>query len=204
MTDMRYACIHAATVVSNTDPDGRGRLKLRVPGLIDESSWVYPGATIGGGAPQEGLWHTPAIGADVNVFFLGGDPNQPRWMAGHWSSRSGVPEAPTVVREANPDELGIASRDVHCWETTNWVFLLDDREGRRRAIITAKPVATEVGAPNPDSGTQLVVELDLENQTIALSAAGGIALRTAGTLDLQGTAIQIGGRVVIQSTGRPI
>ncbi len=197
-----FLAIHAGVVVDNEDPDGLGRIKLRVPNLIDVSSWVYPGATIGGGSPQRGVWHMPDPGADVNVFFLGGDPNQPRWFAAHWAKRDGVPEHPSIVSEAT--DKPAANAHVRCWETEHWVIAMDDRPGERRCWISAKGTTPTVSSPDIDAATGLVFELDLENQTVGISAAGGIAIRTLGTLSLQGSVIQLGERVVLQTTRKGI
>ena len=39
------------SVVDNRDPEGRHRVKIRVPGILEpESDWALPWATIGGGS----------------------------------------------------------------------------------------------------------------------------------------------------------
>jgi uncharacterized protein involved in type VI secretion and phage assembly len=57
---------HAATVVSNLDPEGLGRLYVSVPGVAD-GVWATPEQ-----AP-------PGIGESVSVTFEGGSADHPRW-----------------------------------------------------------------------------------------------------------------------------
>lgn len=197
-----YMCTHAAVVIDNRDPEARARVRLRVPGLIDATDWVYPAATVGGGGPQFGVFVVPPIGADVLVLFVGGRPEQPRYLGGHWAVRGGEPEHPSVHREAT--DKGQANAEVGVWETQHWQVVLDDRSGGRRLHVAAKGTLASASTPNPDARRELVLELDAESGTLSISAPGGVVLRTAGTLDLQGTVIQIGGRPVLQTTTKPI
>jgi hypothetical protein len=58
------------------DPQ-RGRIKVRIPGLMDESAWAYPSGWGWRNGP------VPPLNAVVEVFFLNGDRDQPRWRESH-------------------------------------------------------------------------------------------------------------------------
>lgn len=63
---------YTATVVSNHDPLGVGRLQLHVPQVLGNavSAWAVPA----------GLYFTiPSNGTTVSATFIGGDPAQPTW-----------------------------------------------------------------------------------------------------------------------------
>ena len=65
------------TVVNNVDPEGMGRVTVRVEGLIDdESEWALPFGV--GMTASQGAWNLPAVGALVWVMFEGGDLDAPR------------------------------------------------------------------------------------------------------------------------------
>jgi hypothetical protein len=136
----------------------------------------------------------------VYVWFLNGDPDKPRYLPGHW----GRGEEPTAIREAkdevsDPDEQVQATLDVKTWETKNFRIVIDEREGKERLFLHAKPMKE-----NLDMGSALMLELDMASGVLAISGPLGIALRTTGLLDLQGTAIRIGGRPVVQGIDQPI
>jgi len=59
-----------------TEWSGRplGRIKIRIPGFMDETAWAYPS---GWGKNQNGP--VPQLGELVEVFFLGGRRDSPRW-----------------------------------------------------------------------------------------------------------------------------
>ena len=64
----------------------RQRVRVTVPGVIEpKSAWAYPAGSFGGGAPGIGSGGTPPLEASVYVFFIAGDPDNPRFFGGHWT-----------------------------------------------------------------------------------------------------------------------
>ena len=46
--DPRYTALYIGEVVDRDDPEGLGRVRLRIPGLVDPaSSWAFPLGTVG-------------------------------------------------------------------------------------------------------------------------------------------------------------
>ncbi len=74
-------------IARETAEPQRGRIKVRVPGLFEESAWAYPS---GWGTTRNGP--VPPIGAIVEVFFLGGHRDQPRWREAHPGEGETFPE----------------------------------------------------------------------------------------------------------------
>jgi hypothetical protein len=66
--------LYAATVVSNNDPLGVGRLQLQIP-------QVFAGNTSGWAVPFGTYFSVPGVGTTVSAMFIGGDPSQPVWGA---------------------------------------------------------------------------------------------------------------------------
>jgi len=66
--------LYAATVVSNNDPLGVGRLQLQIPQVFanNTSGWAVPLGT---------YYSIPSVGTTVSAMFIGGDPSQPVWGA---------------------------------------------------------------------------------------------------------------------------
>lgn len=120
-------------VVDNKDPLVLGRVRVRIPGLIEPASnWAEPiGA---GGSAQRGSYDVPEIGATVTVQFMMGDPERPKYQAGYWGKPDGQSEAPSYVR-------GLSNGDapqVKAYETRHFEIVIDDRSGHEVAIIRAK------------------------------------------------------------------
>jgi len=64
-----------------------GRIKVRIPGMIEESAWAYPS---GWGKNQNGP--VPPLDDIVEVFFLGGHRDSPRWRPSHPGEGETFPE----------------------------------------------------------------------------------------------------------------
>lgn len=93
------------TVVHNIDPEKRWRVTIRVPGVFDEESgWVKPWGTIGGGSAGRGGFLVPAEGATVGVLFVNGDPDNPRYLCGPNPDKG----LPVCSNDGDPDTFSLA------------------------------------------------------------------------------------------------
>ena len=201
--DPRYYGVHEGVVVNNRDPEALGRVRVVVEGLMPDegSSWAFPMGMLGAGGPQRGQWDPPDVGAEVYVWFLNGDPEKVRYMPGH----HGRGEEPTAVRSAKdaaPDGAGkidasLQVKVVH--ETSDWQIVVDERKGNRRLYINAKSLGESL-----DDGAALMIEFDREQGVLALCGTGGVALRSAGRISIEGSVIEIAGRIVTQGVDKPI
>ncbi|NUP12876.1 MAG: hypothetical protein HOW73_43105 [Polyangiaceae bacterium] len=173
-------------VIDNVDPEGLYRVRVRIPGLIQRSSWAWPRATMGGGSAQRGGVIVPAIGSDVVVTFLGGDPNRPLWEGAWWGKPPAGSEMPTPLRDLPPAEVP----RVQCMQVGTVVITFDEREGQRKFSVE-----------DLTSGDSVV--LDLEKQGISINATSALILKAVGAVSIDGAAVTINGRVV-RATGRAI
>ena len=195
-----FNSIYAGEVTENIDPEKLGRVKIAVPGIADDpdSDWAYPVGMPGAGTSQRGLFDVPGIGAEVYIFFLGGDVDKPRFFTGHWGIRPNEgSEIPTQARDAldeNPEDAD----KIKVYETNTYTQTYDEREGKERWFIKRKRVLAEDPTFDDEdlSGHALMIEMDATNGTIAISAPGGISLQTLGLIEINGTIVQLAGRKV--------
>ena len=89
----RYWGKYRGTVTDNGDPDNLGRVKAKVPQLLDDTElgWALP-AFAYGGKSEQGLFAVPDVGAQVWIEFEGGDLSFPIWT-GTWYTSGSVPES---------------------------------------------------------------------------------------------------------------
>src|SRR5260370_1208751 len=83
----RYYGKYRGFVADNNDPDNRGRLKVRVPGVLGDdivSGWALPCAPYGGAAGQ-GFFFIPDVEAGVWVEFESGLLEFPIWVGTFWA-----------------------------------------------------------------------------------------------------------------------
>lgn len=198
---------YEGVVTDNRDPDKLGRVKIRVPGLLDEpdSDWCFQMGAPGGGVAQRGHFDVPAVDSEVYVWFLGGDVDKPRWVTGHWGIRDGQSELPTQARDAleeNPNDADA----IKVYETNTYVMVFDERDGQERFFIKRKREIE--GEPDFDDealdGNALMFEMDATNGTIALSAPGGVSIQTLGLVNINGNIVQVANRKVTNGIGDAI
>lgn len=183
----RYYGMELGIVVDNEDPLGLGRVRLTVPGILDEPSpWAPQIGTISGGGPQRGMFSVPPKGADVAVFFRRGNPQQPHYMGGHYGKTAQGEEVPTDVKAADvKDRPKISS-----FETESWAMTFDDRPAEAKAQIRHKQL-------------DLIVDIDAKKGVVEIIGEAALSLKSNGMINLDAPQIKIGKRVVMQN-GKPI
>ncbi len=186
-TDPRYYGLELGVVVDNVDPKGLGRVRLTVPGIIDQPSpWAPQIGTLSGGSPQRGAFSVPKKGSDVGVLFHRGDPERPYYIGGHFGSPAGGDEVPEDAAAAPPNER----HDIHAFDTKAWKVSLDDREGKERVFLSHKHL-------------HLSLDLDAKKGTLEIRGETALSIKSDGLLSLDSPQIIIGGRTVVPN-GRPI
>ncbi|MBD0260134.1 MAG: hypothetical protein ICV83_30825 [Cytophagales bacterium] len=80
----RYYGKYRGLVTANDDTTHRGRVKVRVPAVLNDLEvWAMPCLPYAG--EHVGLYAVPEPGAGVWVEFEGGDPSYPIWVGGFWA-----------------------------------------------------------------------------------------------------------------------
>jgi len=95
---VKYYGKHQGRVVSNVDPEQRGRLLVQVPDVTGEdlSTWALPCMPVGG--LRNGMFALPAVGSQVWVEYEQGDSDYPVWVGSFW----GQGEAPPLALDTPP------------------------------------------------------------------------------------------------------
>jgi uncharacterized protein involved in type VI secretion and phage assembly len=202
----QYTAIYEGVVTQNEDPKKIGRVKIRVPGILDdpESGWALPVGSPGGGTAQRGMFDVPKVEAEVFVFFAGGDIDKPRFFTGHWGVVDGESEVPEDARDAMEEDGPAVADQIKTYQTNSFIMTYDEREGKERFYVKRKRDIDGVDDEDLQGGNALMIELDATNGTAAISAPGGIILSSLGLIDINGTSINIGGRKVIVGISDPI
>lgn len=94
--ESRYYGKYRAFVADNADPEDRGRLRLKVPGVLNDevlTGWALPCVPYGGAADQ-GFVFIPEVDAGVWVEFEAGNLDYPVWVGTYWGKPGGTSEVP--------------------------------------------------------------------------------------------------------------
>ena len=179
--DPRYTALYIGEVVDRDDPEGLGRVRVRIPGLVDPASpWAFPLGTVGGGSDRRGFFSVPEKGAEVGVLFHQGDVDHPFYLCGHWGKPNGQAEVPEPARDLPKEEVP----QVRAFETGRFLLVFDDRAGKEAFLIKDKK-----------SGDQ--IEFDGAAMGITIKATSALLLKADGMVNIEGAAVQINGRLVL-------
>lgn len=179
--EVRYPGLYIGEVVDREDAERLGRVRVRIPGLVEPASnWAFPLGTVGGGSDRRGFFSVPEKGSEVGVLFHQGDVDHPYYLCGHWGKPDGQAEVPEPARGLSKEE----APQVRAFETGRFLLVFDDREGKEALVIKDKR-----------SGDQ--VEFDGAAMGITIKATSGLLLKADGIVSIEGATIQLNGRVVL-------
>lgn len=186
-TDFPNRPPYEGEVVARDDPKGLHRVKVKIPGPWEVSSpWVLPLGVGYNGAPQKGRFESPPLGATVAIFFINGNKENPRYLAGH----HGVDEVPL-------DDSGDPLADVTT-DGDNKVF----QDERIRVEVDARAGTYGIRIADLQNNTLGFVDLDLYSGQLGVSTPLGILLKTDGHLRVEAGLVTVNGRPVLK--GGPI
>jgi hypothetical protein len=160
--ESHYFGKYRGVVAANNDPLTQGRVEVRVPAVLGETTlWALPCTPYAG--PQIGFFALPPAGANVWVEFEGGDLNHPIWAGCFW----------------DPGELPESSPDVVFLRTPGAVIRIENS-----GVVE---IETTGGAKITLTGT----EITLEAANIKQSANGGATALSAGGFDAMNGALKV-------------
>ena len=181
-------------VVSNEDPQKRGRLKLRVPSVLgaEESDWALPCVPFGGGAGY-GFFAVPEAEAQVWVEFEEGDVHRPLWVGTFWQAEGDVPQGAAI---SPPTTRVLRTPKGHALQ-------FDDKDDEEQISLSHPKEATLV--IDKDGGIALTdakgakLTLDAAGERVVLQDASGNSL----TMTSSGTIVEDanGNRIEMASSG---
>lgn len=168
--------VYPALVTDIKDPDGQGRVKVRLPWSPDSSGNGYEAwarlATMMAGS-NRGSWFIPDVNDEVLVCFEAGDPRRPYVVGALWNGQDAPPESMD----------GAGQNKLKVLRSRNGVKVtLDDSDGQEKAIIetpggqkiTLKdgPGAVEIVDSNGNS-------IKLETQGITVTASAKVTINAS-------------------------
>ncbi len=180
-TDPRYTGLYIGQVVDREDPERLGRVRVKIPGLVEPASaWALPLGTVGGGSDRRGFFAVPEKWAEVGVLFHQGDVDHPYYLSGHWGRPGGATELPEPAKNLSTAD----TPQVRAFETARFLLVFDDR-GHKEALLLKDKL----------SGDQL--EFDGAALGITIKATSALILKADGLVSIEGTTVVINGRLVL-------
>jgi uncharacterized protein involved in type VI secretion and phage assembly len=153
-------------VTNNKDPDGLGRVKVKLPWLTDndESAWARVVAPMAGNA--RGLYLLPEVDDEVLVAFDHGQVEFPYVLGALWNGKDKPPESND---DGKNNKRTLKSRSGH-------IITLDDTAGSEQIQIVDKSGKNSIVISTKDNAVTISADKDItiqsNNGKIKLSAKG--------------------------------
>lgn len=180
--------VYPAEVVDVQDPDGMGRVRVRLPWLQDSGGDNYESwarlATFMAGIGR-GSWFIPEPDDEVLVAFQAGDPRHPFVVGALWNGVDNPPE----TMDSNNNIRSITSR-------SGIKVTFDDTDGQV-AFTIATPGGHTIECE--DASTTITIS-DASGNSIKLEPSG-ITMTTSGTFSVTASTVDISASLVNVNAG---
>lgn len=156
----RFYGKYRGVVTNNEDPMTLGRIRARVPAVLEDSEtgWAMPSAPYAGNGV--GIFFIPPVGANVWIEFEGGDPNSPIWSGCFWGQGEAPADTPEVkVIKTNfatiniKDEPGAGEITI---ESTTGLKLFMDQSGIELSNGSTKVKLTQTSVSINDGAFEVI------------------------------------------------
>ncbi len=186
----RWYGVFPALVSDIVDPDGQGRVKVKLPWSPDTSGAAYEAwarlATLMGGN-NRGSWFIPDVNDEVLVVFEAGDPRRPYVVGGLWNGSDAPPDS--------MDGAGNNYRKVV--RSRNGVKLtLDDTDGQEKMILET-PGGQKVTLKDGPGAVEIV---DSNGNSVKLETSG-ITVTASAKVTINATLVQVSASMVTVDAG---
>ncbi|HEV7761701.1 MAG TPA: phage baseplate assembly protein V [Acidimicrobiales bacterium] len=174
--DSRYFGVAFAVVTNNKDPDGLGRVKVKLPWMADaaESDWARVVTPMAGAA--RGFYFLPEVDDEVLVAFEHGNPESPYVLGALWNGKDKPPESNA---DGKNDLRTIKSRSGH-------VIRLTDTDGGEKIEIV-------------DKSAKNSIVISTKDNTITITADADVSIQAGkGKLKLGGNGIEITSKAAVK------
>lgn len=181
--------VYAALVTDVRDPEGLGRVHVRLPwapdGAAEHGAWARIATLMAG--PHRGTWCVPDVGTEVLVAFEGGDPARPCVMGALWSAAA---PPPVAMDAAGGNHLTtLRSR-------SGLSLTLDDQPGAER-IAVETPGGQRLVLAEAAGRVEIA---DANGNTVVLDA-GGVTVRSAARVSVEASTAVVSASVVTVNAG---
>ena len=210
--DLAVAETQMARVTSNADPEGKGRVQVRMNWQTGNmhTDWIRVMTPDGGGCrdgveTNRGFVFIPEVGDHVLVGFRHGDPNRPYVMGSLFNGRTGVGGGEGNVSKTIVTRSGhtLAFNDM---ENGNWGITLKDAKGNVFHMDT-KDSCINITAPQTITLNAADIMLNASNKIVLQSSSvskdgtknGVIEMAALNTVSLKSDTEDV--RIIADSKG---
>ena len=187
----RFYGVYAALVTDLADPDGQGRVKVRLPWAPDGNgsggyeAWARLATMMAGN--NRGSWFIPDVDDEVLVAFEAGDPRRPYVVGALWNGQDAPPES--MDGAGNNYIKKLRSR-------TGVQITLDDTTGQETLTLETPGGQTLVLKDGPGS-----IEYRDSNGNRVVMESAGITVTAAAKVTINASTVEVTAGMVTVNAG---
>lgn len=197
-TDGRFTGVAMAIVTNNKDPDGLGRVKVKLPWLDDrvESDWTRVVTPMAGAG--RGLYWLPEVDDEVLVAFEHGRPDSLYVLGGLWNGKDKPPED---NKDGKNNVRALKTRSGHVIRLTDTdgdeKIEIIDKTGKNSIVISAKDKTVTITADADITVTSTNGKLKLSGNGVEIASQAAVKIQASQNMDLQaGAQLNVKGQMV--------
>lgn len=183
--------VYVAQVVDNSDPDGQGRVRIKLPWSPDSGDseyqvWARLATMMAGN--NRGTWFIPDVDDEVLVAFNAGDPRHPYVVGTLWNGKDAPPESMDTKNQ------------VKTIQSRNGVRVsLSDKDGQESLTLETPGGQKMVLKDGPGS-----VEISDSNGNSVNMQASGITVNASAKVTLNASVVEVSASAVKVNAGSSI
>jgi uncharacterized protein involved in type VI secretion and phage assembly len=186
----RFYGVFPALVADINDPDGQGRVKIRLPWTPDQDGATYEVwarlATLMAGN-NRGSWFIPDVDDEVLVAFEGGETRRPYVVGALWNGQDAPPESMD----------GAGNNYLKVIRSRNGVKItLDDTDGQEQMVIET-PGGQKVTLKD---GPGTVEAVDSSGNSIKMESSG-VTVTAASKVTINAATVEVSAGMVTVNAG---
>ena len=186
----RFYGVYPAVVSDIVDPDGQGRVRIRLPWSPDGESSAYEAwarlATMMAGNDR-GTWFIPDVDDEVLVVFEGGDPRRPYVVGGLWNGVDAPPESMDGAGENNKKVI----------RSRNGVKITFDDTSGQESLKVETPGGQSVTLQD---GPGSITAQDANGNSVTMESAG-ITITAAAKVKVEASMVEVSAGMVKVDAG---
>jgi uncharacterized protein involved in type VI secretion and phage assembly len=180
--------VYPAQVTDIQDPDGQGRVRVRLPWAPDDTgyeAWARLAVFMAGN--NRGAWFIPDVDDEVLVAFVAGDPRHPIVVGSLWNGS----DTPPASMDGGGRNLNKVLRSRNGVQLT-----LDDSDGQERFIVET-PGGQRITLSDGPGGVNVE---DANGNSVKLEAAG-ITVTAAAKVTVNASQVAVSAGMVTVDAG---
>lgn len=200
-------------VTSTRDPEGLGRVKVKLPWLSDETEtdWVRLASPYAGA--ERGVQFLPEVDDEVVLAFEHGDVNFPVVIGAVWNTEQKPPDANPagknnvkVIRSRSGHEISFnddeetGAEKIEVRSGAGHVVTLSDEAGREHLVVRDKTGNNLIKLDSVQNSIVVKASLEIsleapaikiKGDVVEIDASASMQLKAHGMLTLQGAIVKI-------------